>query len=239
MHFELAFTMPFSLVGRPRLATTACTRPPPKRSHRPRPRPRPRPKRENTDVSAYSLADTVKDSPLLNSTLMNAMRDYFGDDGREVQDYMKRPLNENGEPMFRCVIVGSGERELQLARVLSGSDVMRGLYYCPDHAAVCDIEMNKFAQSATVSAETRPEDVVRFAKWCLADAVFIGPDRQRSISREVESELAHAGITVFQHDVSAAIAEGNMDAKECLLPLAQSESDTRTEEQLVEDEVVE
>ncbi|KAI0564578.1 hypothetical protein FGB62_25g247 [Gracilaria domingensis] len=207
-----------------------------KRSPRPTPRQKPRPKRAETqsDVKAYSIGDTLRDSPHLSSTLLTAMRDYFGDDGREVQDYMKRPRTENGEPMFRCVIVGSGRRELQLAKTLIDSGVICGLYYCPDHDVACDIEMNKYAQSTTVSAEERPKDVVRFAKWCVADAVFIGPDRQERISREDESVLAEAKITVFPHDVSAALADGSMDVKECLFPLAQGEEEVPADEQLLE-----
>lgn len=183
------------------------------------------------DVAAYSVSETFKDSPLLNSTLMNAMRDYFGDDGREIQDYMKRPLNSANEPMFRIVVIGSGAREVAAAQAFSRSGVISGLYYCPDEDAACHIEMSKHARSATVSAYKRPADVVRFAKWCVADAVFVGPEREGCISRESEKLLADAGITLFPHDVTAAIADGTLDVRECLAPLAETEEE---EERLVE-----
>lgn len=184
-------------------------------------------------ASAYSLGETLKDSPLLNSTLLNAMRDYFGDDGREVQDYMKRPRNARGEPMFRVVLVGSGPAELEAIQKLKESGVISGLYYCPDEDAVCDIQMSKFGQSATVSAYYSQEDVVRFSKWVVADAVFVGPDRDGCISNESESALAEAGITLFPHDVCAAVADGSMSVLDCLKPL-DDDSENAPAEQLVE-----
>lgn len=184
-------------------------------------------------ASAYSLGETLKDSPLLNSTLLNAMRDYFGDDGREVQDYMKRPRNDRGEPMFRVVLVGSGPAELEAIQKLKESGVIAGLYYCPDEDAVCDIQMSKFGQTATVSAYYSQEDVVRFSKWIVADAVFVGPDRDGCMSKESESALAEAGITLFPHDVCAAIADGSMSVVDCFMPLA-DEFEGAPTEQLVE-----
>lgn len=193
------------------------------------------PAKNNTtrDVaSAYSLGETLKESPLLNSTLMNAMRDYFGDDGREVQEYMKRPRNDKGEPMFRVVVVGSGPREVETMKALKESDVITGLYYCADIDGVCNLDMSRYGQSATVGVKNSA-DVVRFAKWVVADAVFVGPDREGCISKESEGELAAAGITVFAHDVSAAIAEGSMGVLDCLSPLAEG-GDEMPAEQLVE-----
>lgn len=170
---------------------------------------------------------------MLNSTLLNAMRDYFGDDGREVQDYMKRRRNDRGEPMFRVVVVGSGDAELDAMRMLKESRVITGLYYCPDEDAVCNIAMSKYGQSATVSANYSQSDVVRFSKWIVADAVFVGPDREGCISKESETQLAEAGITVYPHDVTAAIANGSMKALDCLMPLLDDSEDAPAE-QLVE-----
>lgn len=183
--------------------------------------------------SAYSLGETLKESPVLNSTLLNAMRDYFGDDGREVQDYMKRKRNAKGEPMFRVVLVGSGPAELEAIQKLKESGVISGLYYCPDEDAVCDIQMSQFGRSATVSAYYSQEDVVRFTQWIVADAVFVGPDREGCINKESEAALAAAGITFFPHDVSAAIASGSMSALDCLMPLVDDSEEAPTE-QLVE-----
>lgn len=163
---------------------------------------------------------------------MNAMRDYFGDDGREVQEYMRRPRNKDGSPMFRVVLVGAGEREVATMKKLNESTSVGGLYYCPDENAVCNIEMSKYGQTATVSANFDQNDVVRFAKWCVADAVFIGPDRDGCLNRESEKALADAGITLFPHDVSAAIADGTMDVRECLAPLADEEEESPPEQLL-------
>lgn len=198
----------------------------------PKPVPNPPPVRDVQ--SAYSIGETIKESPALNSTLMNAMRDYFGDDGREVQDYMKRPRNEKGQPMFRAVLVGSGPRELLAIQKLRASGIMKGLYYCPDDERVCVIEMSKYGRSATVSAYFDEEEVVRFAKWAVADAVFVGPDRGNCIGKESETALAIAGITVFPHDVTAAIADGQLDVAECLAALVEEDDEGATAEQLVE-----
>lgn len=181
-------------------------------------------------LDAYNIAETVKDSPSLNSVLMNAMRDYFGDDGREVQEYMQRQLNADGKAMFRVVVVGSGGRELETMKKLSESGVITGLYYCADEEAVCDLEMSKYGRSSVVSAYNKQGDVVAFSKWCVADAVFVGPDREGCINRESEKMLADAGITVFPHDVTAAIADGLLEVSECLEPLIDEESDLSTEE---------
>lgn len=195
---------------------------------------RAKPRRENVDVaSAYNIGDTVKESPSLNSTLMNAMRDYFGDDGREVQDYMKRPRNDDGQPMFRVVVIGSGPREVELMKRLKESDVIMGLYYCADAAGVCDLEMSQYGRSSTISG-LKSEDVVRFCKWVVADAVFVGPDREGVIERESEGELAAAGITVFQHDVSEQVSNGDMDVFQCLSGLEGEEEGDEKEEALVE-----
>lgn len=206
--------------------------PPPPPLQAPRKGDNPPPAPSGDVAGAYSLGETLKESPLLNSTLMNAMRDYFGDDGREVQDYMKRRRNARGEPMFRVVLVGSGPAELKAIQMLKESGVVLGLYYCPDQDAVCDIDMSKFGQSATVSAYYN-EDVVRFSKWVVADAVFVGPEHEGCISKESETQLAEAGITVFPHDVTAAIADGSMSALDCLLPLVDNNEESPTE-QLVE-----
>jgi len=179
--------------------------------------------------AANSLGETLE-SPALNSTLMNAMRDYFGDDGRELQDYMKRPRNPQGEPMFRVVLVGSGPREVLTVQKLKESGVISGLYYCPDEDRVCVLDMSKYARSATVSANYDEGDVVRFAKWVVADAVFVGPDRGGRISKESEAALAAAGITLFPHDVSAAIADGSLEVSECLATLAEESAEPTTEQ---------
>lgn len=198
-----------------------------------------KPKNPNTteetssDVKqAYSLGDTLKDSPALNSTLMNAMRDYFGDDGREVQDYFKRPVNEKGEPMFRVIVVGAGARELETVKRLDDSGVVTGLYYCPDTTQESELEFADYAASTTVSSDN-PAEIVRFAKWCVADAVFVGPDRGHCIDKENEAALAEAGITLFPYDVSAAIADGTLSVKECLSSIIDQE-DAQESEAFVE-----
>lgn len=237
-----AFIQPLHLPSRQRHSSTpqtprCATTPSSKDKSKPGPQLKKPPKaltQPSLDVaSAYSLSETLKDSPHLNSTLMNAMRDYFGDDGREVQDYTKRPRNPTGQPMFRVVIVGSGPSELTLIQKLHESGVVSGLYYCPDEGRVCDISMNKFGVSATVSAYSSQEDVVRFANWIVSDAVFVGPDRADCLSKESEAALAESGITVFPYDVSAAIAQGTLPVSECLFPLAADGEDAPAE-QLVE-----
>lgn len=190
----------------------------------------------NADVNAApNIGESLKDSPILNSTLLNAMRDYFGDDGREIQDYIKRPRNDSGEPMFRVLIIGSESRELELAKRLHDSGVIMGLYYSPDQEAVCDLDMSKYGQSTFVSANFSMEEVVAFAQWSVSDAVFIGPDKQGCVDKESEKALATAEITLFQHDVSEAIAEGQLDVRDCLRSIAEKEEETESSaEQLVE-----
>eukprot|EP00177_Eucheuma_denticulatum_P007480 GFKZ01013619.1.p1 GENE.GFKZ01013619.1~~GFKZ01013619.1.p1 ORF type:complete len:165 (-),score=33.21 GFKZ01013619.1:267-761(-) len=161
---------------------------------------------------------------------MNAMRDYFGDDGREVQDYMKRPRNKKGELMFRVVVVGSGAEEVKTMKRFKESGVIMGLYYCADEDGVCDLEMSQYGQSATVSATANQEEMVRFAKWVLADAVFVGPEREGCVSKESETALAKAGITVFPHDVSAAIADGSLAVSDCLNALVDCGGEAPAEE---------
>ena len=189
---------------------------------------------QNGDVEeAYSLGDTLKTSTTLNNTLMNAMHDYFGDDAREVQDYFERPVNENGDPMFRVVVVGASERELETVKRLHDSGIITGLYYCPEIPDVCELDFQGYATSTTVSANDDPWEVVRFAKWSVSDAVFVGPDRDGCIGKDAEAALAAAGITVFPHDVSAAIADGTLSVKDCLSSIIEQE-DAQGAEALVE-----
>lgn len=181
---------------------------------------------------AYSVGEALKGSPAMNSTLMNAMRDYFGDDGREVQDYMKRPRNAADAPMFRVVVIGSGVNEIEMARRLHESGVISGLYYCADEGEEGNEEMEKYACSTGVSARDNEEQVVRFATWAVADAVFVGPDREGWIGKESETALASAGITLFPHDVSAAIGNGTLDVSQCLATLAEDLEEPAAEQLL-------
>lgn len=198
----------------------------------------PRDRRSDEDETAdvgdsYSLSETLKESPRLNSWKMNAMRDYFGDDGREVEKYTKRARNASGAPMFRVLVIGSGDRELIVAKRLAKSDVVVAVYYCPDEPAVCEVEFAPYATSTGFSATEEPSEVTRFAAWALVDAVFVGPDRPDAVGKETETALAEAGVTLFSWDVSAMVAEGEMGAEECLAALAES-AEPMTAEQLVE-----
>lgn len=236
-----AFLLPGSALG-PRTARAARVRRKPlacatrpgraeqraeQRAERPK-RPK-RPKRAATPPSggAGEGADglgTAGESAAGRGALVTAMGDYFGDDGREVGEYLRRPRTADGRGMFRVVVVGSGAREGLLLRALRGSGAVRGLYYCPDEGRVCDLEMEQVGVSATVSAYARQEDMVRFAKWIVADAVFVGPDRGDCVGRESEAALAAAGITVFGAEVGRAIVEGDLGVDECLQPLDEGDA---------------
>lgn len=193
-----------------------------------------------------------QEGPLYNSTLLTAMRDYFGDDGREVQDYMKRPRNSADQEMLRVVIAGNSSDDEKLARKLYESDLMRGLYYCGDGmkeeriiVAEDDEEdiheeavrrsqikgMQRYADLANEGEEFSVEGVVKFATWCVADAVFIGSSCNEEFGRKVEADLAEAGITVFAHDVGRAIANEELSVVDCLSTLMQEDS---VEEALLE-----
>lgn len=191
------------------------------------------------------LGETADSEPLYTSSLMTAMRDYFGDDGREVQDYMNRPKNEQGKPLFRIVIVGNGDTDIELARRLRESGLMRGLYYVGDNEnrlyptedgetrsveearkeGLVMTDMAKYADLANEDEAFSGEDVVTFSTWCVADGVFMGEKRAKECGREVESALADMGITMFAPDVGKAIARGELDIFECLSSLIDEEGD--------------
>lgn len=192
------------------------------------------------------LGETTESEPLFSSSLMTAMRDYFGDDGREVEDYMKRPRNSQGKPMFRIVIAGNSKGDVELAKRLRESELMRGLYYIGDkedrlwpdeegeertveEARSEGLVMTDMARYADVGNEGDPfsgEDVVSFATWCVADAVFVSEERAEQCDKNVEAALADAGITLFAPDVGKAIGQGELDVFKCLSPLLSDEDNT-------------
>lgn len=194
------------------------------------------------------LGETADSEPLYTSSLMTAMRDYFGDDGREVEDYMNRPKNEQGKSMFRIVIAGNSDVDIKLAQRLRESGLMRGLYYVGDNEnrlypteegeqqsveqarkdGLVMTDMAKYADLGNEDEAFSGEDVVTFAIWCVADAVFMGEQRANECGREVESALADAGITMFAPDVGKAIAQGELDVLECLSPLIDEEDGAET-----------
>jgi len=119
------------------------------------------------------------------------------------------------------LVVGSGGRECALAKILHDSSRVHGLYYCPDEAGVCAIEASKVANSTGVSAYA-PGDIVRFCRWALVDAVFVGPDRGACVGAAVEEELAASGITVFGADVGGMLLEGVVGVDDCVRPMAEA-----------------
>lgn len=132
------------------------------------------------------------------------------------------PVDPPGAPpRFRMLVVGSGTRECALAKILHDSSRVHGLYYCPDEAGVCAIEASKVANSTGVSAYA-PGDIVRFCRWALVDAVFVGPDRGGCVGAEVEEELAASGITVFGADVGGMLLEGVVSVDDCVRPMAEA-----------------
>ena len=161
---------------------------------------------------------SVQSKVQLQSSLLTAMRDYFGDDGREADDFCKRPTTDDGTPMFRILIVGSGERELALAKSLAECDCVMGLYYTPPVPNTCDVRFADYATS-TGTATDDPDGFLSFAQWALVDAIFVGPDFPGAVPKDVEAKLANEAITVFPHDVSAAVADGTLDPAVCLAPL--------------------
>lgn len=197
------------------------------------------------EEGTQNLGETADSEPLFTSSLMTAMRDYFGDDGREVQDYMKRPRNEQSKPMFRVVIAGNGDDDIELAKRLQESKLMRGLYYVGDNEdrlyptedgdiksveqarkeGLVMTDMAKYADVANENEGFSGDHVVSFAIWCVADAVFMGEERAGDCGDKVESALADAGITMFAPDVGKAIVRGELDVMECLLPLISDEED--------------
>lgn len=188
-----------------------------------------------------SLGETPRD-PIYNSTLLTAMRDYFGDDGREMEDYIKRPCNAQGQSMFRIVIGGSSAKDIALAKRLVESNLIRGLYYCGDNEdlvlpSAVDQDGNKveigmeeevtknvsgMAKYANLANDGEPfsaEAVVGFAKWLGADAVFVGAESSKDFDVEIEAKLAAAGITVFANDIGSSIAGGELEVQECFSSL--------------------
>lgn len=132
------------------------------------------------------------------------------------------PVDPPGSPpRFRMLVVGSGPRECALAAILHDSARVHGLYYCPDEAGVCAIDASKVANSTGVSAFA-PGDIVRFCRWALVDAVFVGPDRGECVGAGVEEELAASGITVFGADVGGMLLEGVVSVDDCVRPMAEA-----------------
>jgi hypothetical protein len=175
------------------------------------------------------------EKPVVNAAVMQAMSDYFGDDGRELDDYLKRPCNDAGAVMLRVLIIGSGPAEIATAKMLGASDRVCGLYYCPDQAVVCDIAMEPFANSSRIGAYAGAQAILGFCKWARVDAVFVGPDRAACGGSEAEALFAAEGITMFPHDVSAAIADGSLTVVDCFAALGEEfERSAAPSDQLVE-----
>lgn len=192
--------------------------------------------KDGSDAARLGTASTPGE-PRVNVALMQAMGDYFGDDGREVDDYSKRPRNEAGKVMLRVLLVGSSEEEVATAKVLSESKRVRGLYYCADEGGSCSLEMEQFGHSSTVAADG-PQveaDIIKFCKWAFVDAVFVGPSREGAVGADTEAELAAAGVTLFSHDIAGALAAGSMSVDDCFATISE-ELDTVAPpaEQLVE-----
>lgn len=207
--------------GRPRRAFVTCAAA--KQPKQPKELKQPKqPKTKGTAADSSRLGSTgVSSSSRSNATLMQAMGDYFGDDGRELDDYAKRPRNAAGKVKLRVLLVGSGKAEAATARELKASGRVRGLYYCPDEGTACDLNMGQLATSSTVRAKGMEEEIVHFCKWACVDCVFAGPDHDGCIGQATEAALAAIGITVFQHDVSAAIAAGTMSVDDCLATISE------------------
>lgn len=176
---------------------------------------RARPARRGGETAAAEASGGgERQAAQLQSGVLSAMRDYFGDDGREVADFCARPRTARGMAMFRVLIVGSGERELQLAKRLNECDAVLGVYYVADDSGACSL------QFSDVATATGVVDIVAFVEWARVDAVFVGPDRAGAVESEQEKLLSGKGVTVFPHDVSAAVADNTLDAVQCLAPLA-------------------
>lgn len=189
---------------------------------------------DGSDAVRLGTASTAGE-PRVNVGLMQAMGDYFGDDGREVDDYSKRPRNEEGKVMLRVLLVGSSEAEVATAKALVDSTRVRGLYYCSDEGGACSLDMENYGHSSTVGADGPETEFVKFCKWAFLDAVFVGPNREGAVGAETEAELAAEGVTLFSHDISAALGEGLMSVDDCFAAISE-ELDTVAPpaEQLVE-----
>jgi hypothetical protein len=220
---QSAFMAPSPMLRASQGGNSAVSRrPPPVSCATPQP-----PKRKAGQSVAPAAADgattlgTTSGTSRINAGLMQAMGDYFGDDGRELDDYAKRPRNAARKVMLRVLLVGSGAGEVAAARALRESKRVRGLYYCPDDAGTRSEEMEALATCSTVGATGMEAEIVHFCSWAFVDCVFVGPDRAGSIGQATEAALAAEGITLFQHDVSAAIAAGAMTVDECFASISE------------------
>jgi Phosphoribosylglycinamide synthetase, N domain len=210
---------------RVRASKPAVSPPPPAGSRAPRlpPARKPVPRPAGGDAAAEQLgvASSAGGKPVVNAAIMQAMSEYFGDDGRELDEYLKRPRNDAGEVMLRVLLIGSGPAEVATAKVLEASDRVCGVYYCPDVPDVCDFQMENIANSSSVGAYAGAEAMLRFCKWARVDVVFVGPERAVCAGAEAEPLFAAQGITLFPHDVSAAIADGSLSVVNCFAALSE------------------
>lgn len=175
------------------------------------------------EPSVESISETMK-NPMMNSQILDAMRDYFGDDGREVEEYTSRPKNEDGMPQFRVAVIGSSEKEVAVAKVLMESGRVFGLYYCTedvedgyeskDRMNYNTLAVSKYCNYVKIT-EPKDEQVFGFCQWARVDAVFAGSDHDYTPSKELESDLAKHGVTFFARDVSAAVVSGDISVHDC------------------------
>jgi Phosphoribosylglycinamide synthetase, N domain len=215
-------------VARRRPVSCASPKPPKRKGNHPKPSSAPAP-------PMRLGATTASGSSRSNAGLMQAMGDYFGDDGRELDDYAKRPRNADGKVMLRVLLVGSGPAEVATAKELHASKRVRGLYYCPDEAGAREEAMEPLANTSTVGAIGMEREIVEFCRWACVDCVFVGPDKVGCLGQATEAELAADGITVFQHDVSAAVAAGTMNVDGCFATISEElDAVAPPAEQLVE-----
>ncbi|KAJ8908180.1 hypothetical protein NDN08_008274 [Rhodosorus marinus] len=146
------------------------------------------------------------------------------DSGLERTIYTIVPLDDNGVPMVRVLIVGSAEGDLELAKLIKDNPSVTGLYYtCDRGEAVCDVEMSKVAN--TVPAKSSDEEAwIGFCIWAKVNIVFLGAGKQVSNRDKIEKNLSEHGVTFYGSDVSQALVDDTISLDSCLqAPIEQLE----------------
>eukprot|EP00189_Rhodosorus_marinus_P005005 CAMPEP_0113955884 /NCGR_PEP_ID=MMETSP0011_2-20120614/1686_1 /TAXON_ID=101924 /ORGANISM="Rhodosorus marinus" /LENGTH=223 /DNA_ID=CAMNT_0000965833 /DNA_START=12 /DNA_END=686 /DNA_ORIENTATION=- /assembly_acc=CAM_ASM_000156 len=146
------------------------------------------------------------------------------DSGFERKIYTIVPLDDNGVPMVRVLIVGSAERDLKLAKLIKDSPSVTGLYYtCDRGEALCDVEMSKVAN--TVPGKSSDEEAwIGFCIWAKVNIVFLGAGKQVSNRDKIEKSLSERGVTFYGSDVSQALVDDTISLDSCLqAPIEQLE----------------
>mmetsp|Transcript_10401 Transcript_10401/g.17854 ORF Transcript_10401/g.17854 Transcript_10401/m.17854 type:complete len:370 (+) Transcript_10401:66-1175(+) len=130
--------------------------------------------------------------------------------------YTSHPLNEEGRPLLRALVLGSGERENQLVLKikelthLGSGSLFTGIYCCTTEEDPRDVELDHLSMKGVVGVDDA-ETILQLADWLHIDAVFCGPDSEHlNYGGEVQRLCEERKIAFVSPDQNAKVLDGSM-----------------------------